>query len=75
MVVLLSLFGVYIYRDIWPLAKYTDQPLDAAEGWLLWTKIAVLVIIAVIVPLFMPRQYIPIDPKVCFTNIAGSISN
>nr|GAT43358.1 ATP-binding cassette transporter [Mycena chlorophos] len=54
---------VYGYRDIFPLATYTLSPLDVWEGRLLWTKITVLLATAAAVPLVMPRQYIPLDPK------------
>ena len=55
---------VYVYRDVWPLATYTEIPLDESEGALLWTKLAVLFTTAMIIPLFVPRQYVPVDPKV-----------
>ena len=55
---------VYVYRDIWPLATYTENPVDGSEGALIWTKLVVLFITAVIIPLFVPRQYVPVDPKV-----------
>ncbi|KAI8986290.1 P-loop containing nucleoside triphosphate hydrolase protein [Trametes punicea] len=61
--VLLVAWGVYFYRDLWPLATFTLSPLDAIEGSLLWVKIALLTLAAVIVPLFCPRQYVPVDPK------------
>ena len=61
---LLSSFGVYAYRDLWPLAKYGGEPADAAEGSVLWVKIALLAFTAVFIPLFVPRRYIPLDPKV-----------
>lgn len=62
--VLLTAFGVYAYRDIWPLGTYSNGPIDTAEGPLLWIKVAILAITAIIIPLFIPRQYIPVDPKV-----------
>ena len=62
--VLLSVFGVYIYRDIWPLATFTKEPKDLQEGYLLWIKISITTLTAVIIPLFIPRQYVPADPKV-----------
>ncbi|PPR04710.1 hypothetical protein CVT24_011832 [Panaeolus cyanescens] len=62
-VTLLSTWCVYAYRDIWPLATYTLQPKDGAEGTLLWVKISVLSVISVIVPLVIPRRYVPVDPK------------
>ncbi|KZT06271.1 P-loop containing nucleoside triphosphate hydrolase protein [Laetiporus sulphureus 93-53] len=59
--VLLLVWGVYVYRDIWPLATYSLTPVDAAEGGLLWAKFSVLSFAAVFVPLLVPRQYIPVD--------------
>ena len=64
-IVLLASWAVYVYRDLWPLATFTLEPLDAAEGALLWAKISVLTLSAVIIPLVVPRQYVPVDPKVC----------
>lgn len=62
--VLFLSWAVYVYRDIWPLATFTLAPVDAAEGGILWVKIALLTVAAVVVPLCMPRQYIPLNPKV-----------
>ena len=69
--VLFIAFSVYVYRDIWPLATYTENPVDGSEGALLWAKLFVLFTTAVIIPLVVPRQYIPVDPKVntCSTMI------
>lgn len=61
---LLVVWGVYAYRDVWPLLTYTLDPVDGSEGWLIWTKIGVLSYAAVVVPLLIPRQYIPVDPSV-----------
>ena len=63
-IVLLALLCVYLYRDVWPLATFTKHPLDNAEGWMLWAKTIILAVISVIIPLFMPRHYVPFDPKV-----------
>ncbi|KAF9527915.1 multidrug resistance-associated ABC transporter [Crepidotus variabilis] len=60
--VLLSAFSVYVHRDIWPLATYTDLPIDIAEGNELYIKIAILFIVALCIPLCIPRPYIPVDP-------------
>ncbi|KAJ7926965.1 hypothetical protein B0H13DRAFT_1971667 [Mycena leptocephala] len=54
--------AVYIYRDFYPLATFTRLPIDTEEGGLLWLKIALLFVVAVILPLISPRPYIPIDP-------------
>ena len=63
--VLLTTWGVYVYRDVWPLATFTLTPADAAEGWCLWVKVALLTFAAVIVPVVMPAQYTPFDSTVC----------
>ena len=61
---LLSALGVYAYRDLWPLAKYDEEPADAAEGSVLWIKMALLAFTTVFIPLFVPRRYIPVDLEV-----------
>ncbi|KZT67587.1 P-loop containing nucleoside triphosphate hydrolase protein [Daedalea quercina L-15889] len=61
--VLAFTWAVFVYRDIWPLATFTLQPADSAEGGLLWAKFSVLTIAGVAVPLIVPRQYTPADPK------------
>ncbi|KAF4617819.1 hypothetical protein D9613_006245 [Agrocybe pediades] len=55
--------GVYTYRDLWPLATYDLEPVDSYEGNILWVKIACLLTIALIIPLFIPTRYVPVDPK------------
>ncbi|KAJ7286214.1 hypothetical protein C8J57DRAFT_1446843 [Mycena rebaudengoi] len=62
-VLLIATLFVYVYRDIFPLITYHRVPLDIDEGWILWAKMITLCIAAAIVPLFIPRQYIPVDPK------------
>jgi hypothetical protein len=56
-------FAVYVYRDIWPLATFTLSPKDLSEGWFVWTKIIILFWAGVVVPLVMPRQYMPFNPR------------
>ncbi|KAJ7857734.1 P-loop containing nucleoside triphosphate hydrolase protein, partial [Mycena olivaceomarginata] len=53
--VLLVSFGSYAYRDLFPLATFTLVPQDLAQGWLLWAKIVVLAVAAVVIPLSTPR--------------------
>ncbi|KAF7364887.1 Multidrug resistance-associated ABC transporter protein [Mycena venus] len=60
--VLFLAFCVYVYRDLVPLTTFTGVPADVGEGWRIWAKIGLLFIAAVIIPLFTPRQYIPVDP-------------
>ncbi|CCM00579.1 uncharacterized protein FIBRA_02614 [Fibroporia radiculosa] len=62
-IVLLFTWGVYMYRDVWPLATFTLTPIDSAEGSLLWGKISLLTLAAVLVPICMPNRHIPIDPS------------
>lgn len=62
--VLLAAFFVYAYRDLFPLATYTQRPADRSEGWILWAKIAALTFTAVYLPLTIPRQYTPFDAEV-----------
>lgn len=70
------LWSVFAYRDFWPLATFTLRPADEAEGWLIWTKLALLSFVAVVVPLMVPRQYIPIDPQVSlWTPIIGAVTS
>ncbi|KAI0650859.1 multidrug resistance-associated ABC transporter [Trametes meyenii] len=54
---------VFFYRDLWPLATFTQNPLDAVEGPLLWAKVAILTLAAIAVPIFAPQPYIAVDPK------------
>jgi hypothetical protein len=56
----------YGYRNLLPLATWTELPLDRGEGSMLWAKVALLVLNAVVVPLFIPRRYIPLNPLVRF---------
>jgi hypothetical protein len=62
-ILLVATLFVYAYRDFFPLITYRRIPLDLAEGWVLWAKSSTLFVAAVIVPLFIPRQYIAVDPK------------
>lgn len=64
--VLLFTFAIFAYRDVWPLATYTHVPMDHAEGALLWAKLGVLSVSAIVIPLCIPRPYVPVDPKVCY---------
>ncbi|KAI0066584.1 hypothetical protein BV25DRAFT_1868241 [Artomyces pyxidatus] len=62
-VLLLATFGVYAYRDLWPLATFTLSPADQLEGALLWVKISLLAFASIFIPLTIPRQYIPYNPE------------
>ncbi|OSD00621.1 P-loop containing nucleoside triphosphate hydrolase protein [Trametes coccinea BRFM310] len=56
-------WGVYMYRDVWPLATLDGSPADVAEGHVLWVKLGLLSLGGIAIPLFCPHQYIPVDPK------------
>ncbi|KEP49369.1 ABC transporter [Rhizoctonia solani 123E] len=60
---LLIAFVVYAWRDLVPFATYDLHPADSAGGWLTWSRIGVLTFASVVVPLCIPRVYVPIDPK------------
>ncbi|KDQ56809.1 hypothetical protein JAAARDRAFT_132140 [Jaapia argillacea MUCL 33604] len=60
---LLGTFSVFAYRDLWPLATFTLSPMDLKEGWVLWAKIGILAFAGVLIPLTIPRPYIPYDPE------------
>ncbi|KAJ7092446.1 P-loop containing nucleoside triphosphate hydrolase protein [Mycena belliarum] len=60
--VLISTLGVYLYRDVWPLAKISDDAPDFPEGNIGWIRLALLGFTGVLVPLLSPRRYIPVDP-------------
>ncbi|KAH7918845.1 hypothetical protein BV22DRAFT_1100101 [Leucogyrophana mollusca] len=59
---LLAIFAVYAYRDLYPLMTFTKHPKDLREGCLLWVKVSVLAMTGVVFPMVSPRQYIPCDP-------------
>ena len=73
-ITLLSVLAIYAYRDLYPLATYTKQPADKGEGQILYAKLAVLCLTAVVIPLFAPRIYTPVDPKVCFVGHIKSVA-
>ena len=61
-IILVATFALYVYRDLWPLATFNLEPLDEKEGTLLWVKVILLSLTAVIIPLVTPRVYTPVDP-------------
>nr|GAT58777.1 predicted protein [Mycena chlorophos] len=62
-VVLIACFVAIAYRDLYPLATYTEVPQDEDEGWLMWAKCAALTISGAFVPLFRQRLYTPVNPQ------------
>jgi hypothetical protein len=62
--VLLCTFLMYFCRDVFPLATFSLAPKDLWEGQLLWPKVMTLAAVSIIIPVAIPCQYIPLDPKV-----------
>ncbi|KAI4529011.1 P-loop containing nucleoside triphosphate hydrolase protein [Schizophyllum commune Loenen D] len=62
-VILFVAFCVYFYRDIVPFFMPGEKPSDRVEGPILWAKIVVSTITAVVIPLFVPHQYEPVEPE------------
>lgn len=62
--ILVLVWSTYIYRDVWPLATIDLPPADAHEGPFLWAKLSFLSIAGIIIPVFVPRKYTPVNPKV-----------
>lgn len=60
---LLLVWSIYVYRDVWPLATFTLVPKDAAEGTVLWAKIIMLTFVAVVLPIMTPLRHAPLDPQ------------
>ncbi|KAG9126894.1 hypothetical protein FRC07_001505 [Ceratobasidium sp. 392] len=59
---LLIAFVVFAWRNIAPLTIFPLRPVDDGGGWLDWTQFGLLAFAAVVVPLCIPRAYIPLDP-------------
>ena len=62
--ILALVWGVYMYRDVYPLATLNKTPVDTTEGPAFYAKFVLLTIAAVLVPVFVPRKYAPANPKV-----------
>ncbi|KAF7290264.1 Multidrug resistance-associated ABC transporter protein [Mycena indigotica] len=59
--VLFAASALYICRDVIPLATFTQEPLD--RGAKMMAKIALVFFSGLVVPLFTPRLYTPVDPS------------
>jgi hypothetical protein len=53
---------LYAYRDIWPLLTYHLVPTDL-DNAITWSRVGLLTLAAVVIPLFRPRTYVPADPE------------
>ncbi|KAH7319538.1 P-loop containing nucleoside triphosphate hydrolase protein [Rhizoctonia solani] len=61
-VLLLVAFSVQAWKYLVPFALSNQIPAES-YGWLTWLHLGLLGFVAVIVPLCIPRLYIPLDPK------------
>ncbi|KAG8908974.1 hypothetical protein FRB99_000077 [Tulasnella sp. 403] len=59
---LLLAFGIWAYRDLYPLATFTLKPMDGDGGWLTWVRIGLLGLAGAVIPVFTPYRFIPVDP-------------
>nr|XP_031862945.1 uncharacterized protein CI109_001420 [Kwoniella shandongensis]KAA5530017.1 hypothetical protein CI109_001420 [Kwoniella shandongensis] len=55
-------FSLYAYRDLWPLCTFNLDPADINNA-ITWSRVALLSVVAVLVPLIRPRTYVPADPE------------
>ncbi|WWC60298.1 uncharacterized protein I303_102867 [Kwoniella dejecticola CBS 10117] len=54
-------WAIYAYRDLWPLLTYNLVPSDLNNA-VTWSRVAILSVAAVFIPLLRPRTYVPADP-------------
>ncbi|KIY72764.1 P-loop containing nucleoside triphosphate hydrolase protein [Cylindrobasidium torrendii FP15055 ss-10] len=55
--------GAYAYRDIYPLATFNQHPIDVFNGWRIPVLLVALMLGGVVVPLFQPSEYQPVDEE------------
>lgn len=68
-IILALTFGVYMYRDVFPLGAVSGTPQDDSDGILSWIRIALLGVAGLLIPLLTPRRYTPVDPLVSFAQL------
>lgn len=61
---LLIAFSASANRDLVPLGTGTATSKDGAHDWLTYSRLLLLSIAGVVVPLISPRQFLPVDPSV-----------
>lgn len=55
-------WGLYAYRDLWPLLTFTLIPTDL-DNPITWARVSLLTFVAVVIPMIRPRTYVPADPN------------
>lgn len=66
-------FMIYSFLDVWPYATLSPHPFDPASDPVTWTRIVLLALSAVVIPLVMPRPFRPLTPGVNETVSTSSI--
>ncbi|KZT60623.1 P-loop containing nucleoside triphosphate hydrolase protein [Calocera cornea HHB12733] len=61
--ILLTQFLVFAWRNLLPLTMFDGVPADLDVPWLLWSRGVLVTLVGIIIPLFVPREYMPVDPK------------
>lgn len=59
-ILLILAFALFAYRDIWPKLTYYLVPTDL-DTWVTWTRVGLLGVAALAIPLIRPRTYVPAD--------------
>ncbi|KAJ3564973.1 hypothetical protein NP233_g7938 [Leucocoprinus birnbaumii] len=62
-IIYLASFAAYAYRDIYPLATFTHVPKDDPADPLVWITILLLFLSGLVIPLTIPREYVPFNSK------------
>ncbi|KAJ9125510.1 hypothetical protein QFC22_000471 [Naganishia vaughanmartiniae] len=62
---LIAAWILYVYRDLYPLATFNLISVDTLHvaPWVTWSRVAILSFAAIVLPLFRPRHYRPVDPS------------
>ncbi|KAG8899583.1 hypothetical protein FRC01_010451, partial [Tulasnella sp. 417] len=55
-------WSIFAYRDLYPLVTYTMHPVDA-DGWVTWVRVGLLTLVGLVLPLVVPRRFVPVNPK------------
>ncbi|WVO13290.1 hypothetical protein L204_100903 [Cryptococcus depauperatus] len=61
-VLLFLAWVIYAYRDLWPLVTYHLKPTDT-NNITTWSRLSILTVSAIVMPLIRPRTYVPADPN------------
>ncbi|EJU03263.1 P-loop containing nucleoside triphosphate hydrolase protein [Dacryopinax primogenitus] len=62
-VILLIVFGVFVYRNVYPLVFLNGEPIDNHTPWLMYTRGILVTITGLVIPGLIPHEYVPVDPE------------